>query len=103
MKPTIHIYYTRLSIKREMASTRKSRKLYIDEIPSRTIQEENQWILMNQMPNKGDFVEENDVLGGSSTSTRRRSPTPSPESTTNHKFNEIIFSIPSMMGSITTM
>lgn len=58
---------------------------------------------MNEVPNEGDFGEENEVPRGRTKSARRRSPTPARESTPERRFNELISAIHSMTGTITTM
>jgi len=58
---------------------------------------------MNEVPNESNYEEENDAMGGRSTSARRRSPTLTQESTSERKLNDLIFAINNMMGAITTM
>jgi len=103
MKPIIHSYYTRSSIRKEMASARKSEKSQHEETPSRAAQEEDCRPWMNEVSNEDDFGKENEATRGRTTSTRRRSPTPARESTPERRFNELISAIHNMMGFITTM
>jgi len=82
---------------------RKRGKSQVEDIPSRVIQEEERRLWMNEVPNEGDYGEENDAPRGSSTLVRKRSPTPDWESTSKSNFNELISTIHNMMGAITTM
>jgi len=71
MKPAIHSNYTRSSIRKEMASARKSGKSQLDETPSRAAQEEDRRPWMSEVPNEGDYGEENDAPRGRFASARR--------------------------------
>lgn len=58
---------------------------------------------MNEVPNEGEFEEEEDAPREQSPTTRMRSFTLVQDSTPERKFNELILAINSMMRASTTM
>lgn len=103
MKPTVHIYYTRSSIQREIASARKSGKSQTEKTSSRAAHEEERRPWMNELPNEEAFGEEGAMPERVGASVRRGDSIPIRESTPELRFNELILAIHSMTIAITTM
>lgn len=106
MKPQLHQSYTRSSIRRKMASPRKSGRSAIGEASERAIQEEDRWPWMDVLQaarSFGDERESHEAQGERQRIAKSRSTTPVRGSTPEQKFEELISAIHSMTGMMHSM